>query len=235
MPSRRQRAAGMRAHLEACCGAAAKRLGLPREACGHKKPRRAALARGQEKPARGRKIIDFGQAPDLADHRSWRAAPQGFLHRPEAFMRIARLDENELGRIETAIVKPRCIGLACLIGRLGFDDPDNGGFGFGFYAGRRGRKSRRQSKSKSRGSRPIARAQGDNLMQASGSKTILQDTIETAGHADVITSQSDMRRLVSLSPAFQRRPTPLGFEGGNLRAQKINSFRLGHRSASSWR
>ncbi len=206
-------------------------LGFACETRRDEQTRRGAFARRQKQPPRGREIIDFGKAPDLADHRGGRAAFQSLLHGPEAFLRIARRDQHEAAGIYAQKRQPRPIKCARLARGLGLDDPDDGRAGLCRSPG----KTRSQGKGKTGGRRAGGRTSRDDLMQGAAFKPALQGAIEAARLLRI--AQSHPRRPAAAGvPASARRARAANrLQSGDFRAQKIHPFRRADRHRSGLR
>jgi len=226
---RRHAGPGMGDDFETGRGAARQSLRLPGKAGCHEQTRRAQLVRGQHEPPRGGKVIMFGETPNLADHGSGRGGFQRLFHRPEAFLRIACLDQDDALWIEPEPDEARRIGKPRLAQGLGLENPENGPHDRASASGLAlPRKTCRESQSKTRGGSPIMRPPGDDLMQSPAGQAARQGTIEAAGS---FARQMNGRlcwlpgpcRLATQGQAiacFSR------FEKGDPRAQKIHPFRL---------
>jgi len=207
--------------------AARQSLRLPGKAGGHEQTRRAQLVRGQHKPPRGGKVIVFGKAPDLADHRGGCGGFQRLFHRPEAFLRIASLDQDDALRIEPEPDEARRIGKPRLAQGLCLENPENGphdrASGLALP-----RKTRRESQSKTGGGSPIMRPPGDDLMQSPAGQPTRQGTIKAAGSflRQMNGRLCSLTRPCRLAAQGQAIACFSRFEEGDPRAQKIHPFRL---------
>jgi len=135
LPRQRPRATGRwQAHPRLCTeletgGRAARQsLRLPGKARCHEQARRFLSSRSEQETPRGGKIIMSGEAPDLADDSRRRRAFQSLFHGPEAFLRIARLDQDHTFGIKPEQGKPRRIGKPRLTQRLRFENPQDRAF-----------------------------------------------------------------------------------------------------------
>jgi hypothetical protein len=120
-----QAGAGEGENLEPGRGPARQAVSASGEPRGDEQSRRAAFLRRENEAARGGQVIGFLEGPDFRHRGRQSAAFYGLLEAPQAFPHIARMDEDEAGRIEAMEAKPRPIGHAPFPSHAVLEDPDD--------------------------------------------------------------------------------------------------------------